>query len=249
MVLRGEEEGLHDLRVSLRRTEATAAALGEKKIEKRSRAIVQSLSPLRQLEVDLGMLARLKDLGRIPGNVGAGLEARWHEEHADGLDRAVRTARGDRLRRLEKKVRRAAGSFPDDALTRLERGRRRVDRRLALPAENATDRALHRYRIAVKRARYLDEDLAACGVPGLETRIAREKDLQDALGHWNDVHLFRERLKETRSISEETGAVGLAADLDPVIAALEGALASARRNAFAVAGRFARVLPFLERSA
>jgi len=37
--------------------------------------------------------------------------------------------------------------------------------------------------------------------------------------------------------------------LDQLIAAFEGTVASARREALAVAGRFARVLPFLERSA
>ncbi|HKF45400.1 MAG TPA: CHAD domain-containing protein, partial [Thermoanaerobaculia bacterium] len=105
------------------------------------------------------------------------------------------------------------------------------------------------FRIAVKRARYLAEDLAASGMPGLENRIARERELQDALGRWNDLLLFRRRLQAIRSDAEERGAVTLAGELDPVIAALEGTLASARREVFAAANRFARVLPFLERSA
>ncbi len=248
-MLRSESEGLHDFRVALRRVEATAAALDRKKIERNSRSLVRSLSPLRQLEVDRGLLSRLREMGRVPENAAAGLEARWSAEYAQGLEKAARVARSGKCRRLERRLRRAARGTRDDVPFRLEIERRRFERRLSPPPEDATDKRLHRYRIAVKRARYLAEDLAACGVPGLEARIERERELQDALGRWNDLHLFRERLKETRDESEARGLVSLVLELDHVIAALEGTVASARREALAVAGRFARVLPFLERSA
>jgi CHAD domain-containing protein len=242
-------EGLHDFRVALRRAEATAAALGKKKIERKARSLVRSLSPLRQLEVDRHLLSRLRELGHLSENVAAGLDARWGAEYSEGLEDAARVARSGKRRRLEKKLRLQARRPQDDVPLRLEIERRRVERRLVPPPEDATDRRLHRYRITVKRARYLAEDLAACGVPGLESRIAREKELQDALGRWNDIHLFRERLKETREESEARGSVSLVLELDHLIAALEGTVASARREALAVAGRFARVIPFLERSA
>jgi CHAD domain-containing protein len=242
-------EGLHDFRVALRRAEATAAALGKKKIERKARSLVRSLSPLRQLEVDRHLLSRLRELRHLSENVAAGLDARWGAEYSEGLGEAARVARSKRQRRLERRLRRLARNKGDDATLRLELERRRIERRLLPPGEDSTDRRLHRYRIAVKRARYLAEDLAACGVPGLEGRIAREKELQDALGRWNDIHLFRERLKETREESEARGSVALVLELDHLIAALEGTVASARREALAVAGRFARVIPFLERSA
>ena len=242
-------EGLHDFRVALRRAEATAAALGKKQIERKARSLVRSLSPLRQLEVDRHLLSRLRELGHLSENVADGLDARWGAEYSEGLEDAARVARSGKRRRLEKKLRLQARRPQDDLPLRLEIERRRVERRLVPPPEDATDRRLHRYRIAVKRARYLAEDLAACGVPGLESRIAREKELQDALGRWHDIHLFRERLKETREESEARGSVSLVLELDHLIAALEGTVASARREALAVAGRFARVIPFLERSA
>jgi CHAD domain-containing protein len=249
MFLRGDPGGLHDLRVALRRAEATASALGKKKIEKGTRKLVQSLSPLRQLEVDRGLLARLSEMGRISESAAGSLDAEWSEEYADGFARAARAAQGPKMRNFEKGLRRRTGPSREKVVVLLETERRRIEEKLLPPDENASDRRLHRYRIAIKRARYLAEDLAALGVERLEDRIEREKGLQDALGHWNDIHLFRERLKEVRSKAEETGAVGLAADLDPVIAALGETLAAVRREAFAVAGRFARVLPFLERSA
>ncbi len=247
--LKSEPEGLHDLRVALRRVEATAAALGKKKIERKSRSLVRSLSPLRQLEVDRQLLSRLREMGHLTENVAAGLEARWGAEYAERVEKAARAARSGKRRLLERRLRRVARRSQDDIPFRLEIARRRLEGRLSPPPEDATDRRLHRYRIAVKRARYLAEDLAACGVPGLESRIAREKELQDAFGRWNDIHLFRERLKKTREESEERGSVGLVLELDHLIAALEGTVAGARREALAVAGRFARVFPFLERSA
>ena len=242
-------EGLHDFRVALRRAEATAAALGKKKIERKARSLVRSLSPLRQLEVDRRLLSRLRELGHLSENVAASLDARWDAEYSEGLEDAARVARSGKRRRLEKKLRLQARRPQDDVPLRLEIERRRVESRLVPPPEDATDRRLHRYRITVKRARYLAEDLAASGVPGLESRIAREKELQDALGRWNDIHLFRERLKETREESEARGSVSLVLELDHLIAALEVTVASARREALAVAGHFARVIPFLERSA
>ena len=247
--LRGEPEGLHDLRVALRHIEATAAALGRSKIERRSRSLVRSLSPLRQIQVDRKLLARLRELGRLPENAAANLDARWGAAYSEGVEKAVRVARSEKRRRLERRLRRLCRKNGNDATLRLEIERRRIERRLLPPGQDATDRRLHRYRIAVKRARYLAEDLAACGVPGLESRIAREKEVQDALGRWTDIHLFRERLKETRKESEARGSVALVLDLDHLIAALEGTVASARREALAVAGRYARVIPFLERSA
>jgi CHAD domain-containing protein len=247
--LRSAPGGLHDLRVALRRVEATSAALGKKTIERRSRCLVRSLSPLRRLEVDRQLLSRLREMGHLPENVAAGLEARWGAEYGERVEKATRVARRGKSRRLERRLRRVARHPQKDTPVRLEISRRRLEKRLSPPPEDATDKRLRRYRIAVRRARYLSEDLAACGVPALESRIARETELQEALGRWNDIHLFRERLKETREELEERGSVGLVVELDRLIAALEGTVAWARREALAVAGRFARVLPFLERSA
>jgi CHAD domain-containing protein len=247
--LRSEPEGLHDLRVALRRAEATAAALAKKKIERKARSLVRSLSPVRQLEVDRQLLSRLREMGHLPENVAAVLEVRWGAEYTKRVEKAARVTRSGKRRLLERRLRRVARRPQDDIPFRLEIARRRLEGRLSPPPEDATDKRLHRYRIAVKRARYLTEDLAACGVPGLESRIAREKELQNALGRWNDIQLFRERLKETREESEERGSISLVLELDHLIAALEGTVAWARREALAVAGRFARVFPFLERSA
>src|SRR5262249_31463208 len=148
----------------------------------------RSLSPLRQLEVDRGLLSKVREIGRIPENVASGLDAQWDAEYAEGLNRATRAARGGRMRRFEKRLKRLVRPARKDPAARLERERQRLEQRLAPPPEDASDRRLHRYRVVVKKARYLAEDLAACGVAALENRITREKELQDALGRWNDIH-------------------------------------------------------------
>ena len=80
-------------------------------------------------------------------------------------------------------------------------------------------------------------------------RCGRPRGAHDHLMLVSHVHLFRERLKEIREESEARGSISLVLELDHLIGALEGTVASARREALAVAGRFARVIPFLERSA
>jgi CHAD domain-containing protein len=240
----GDAEGLHDLRVALRRIGATAAALGEKKIERRSRSLVRSFSQLRQLEIDRQLLGRVRALSLLRDDAASSLDARWDGFAAAGVKKAVRVAEGKKMRRLLARLRRRARRERDDVVTRLDLARRRVEGRLAPPPDDGSDRELHRYRIAIKRARYLAEDLTACGFGGLEGVIAREKELQDALGRWNDVRLFRERLSQTRVEAEQRGAVTLALELDRLIAALEGTVASARLDALALAGRFAHVLAF-----
>jgi CHAD domain-containing protein len=230
--------------VALRRLGATAALLGEKKIERRSRRLARSLSPLRQLEIDRQLLSRVRALGLFPEDAASSLEARWDVLYETDIKKARRVGERKAMRRLRRRLRRRIRSRPEDLMTRLEAARRWAESRLIPPSDEASDRKLHRYRIAVKKARYLSEDLAAAGVAGLEDAIAREKELQDALGRWNDVRLFRERLMETRAQAEERGAVTLAFELDPAIIALEGTIATVRREALALARGFTNVLAF-----
>jgi CHAD domain-containing protein len=199
---RSEPEGLHDLRVALRRVETTAAALG-KKIERKSRSLVRSLSPLRQLEVDRQLLSRLREMGHLPENVADALEAGGARTTRNASKAAPRPAEeppaGRRLRH---------GAPPAERRPVPARDRAAAPEGRLLPPRGRPPTARHRYRIAVKRARCLTEDLAACGVPGLENRIERGKELRNALGRWNDIRLFRERLKRPRGVGRE-GSVGL----------------------------------------
>jgi CHAD domain-containing protein len=241
-------DGIHDLRVALRRVSATASALGRDKLAKKSRRLVSYLSDLRQIEVDRQLLGRVRELGWIPEQVAAGVDASWDALLKEGARTAARRVPEQALDRLRRKLSRLSRGKQENLLRRLEDAREAADRLLEAPPQEPSDKNLHRYRLAVKKARYVTEDLALAGRAGLELEIERKKRLQDALGHWNDLRLFRRHLASTRDEAEKRGAVSFVVELDRVIAALKPAVLSARSEALRVVrsravGRPARSAP------
>lgn len=241
-------EGLHDVRVSLRRIGATAAALREKGIERRARSLVRSLSERRQLEVDRQLLARVREMGVLSPDVATGLDARWDRLFTTGAREAERVAGRPMQRLLNRLADCASGADPDLA-RRLQRARRAADRIVAHPPDGRSDRELHRYRIAVKKARYLAEDLTLLGAPHAAAAVARLKAVQEALGRWNDVRLFRRRLARTRREAEKRGAVTLALELDRLLAALDRTVEKARANALEAARPMSNIVALKRRTA
>jgi CHAD domain-containing protein len=244
----GEPDGLHDLRVALRRVAATASALGRRRLARRAKTIVRSLSSDRQLEVDLVLLARVGKLGLLSTDAVTALEARW-KSRSGSADDAARPARDERLRSLLRKVRRLATRPQADALERLFQERSQAEAALGQAPEKSDDETLHRFRLRVKRARYLAEDLAACGSIGFDLPAAREKGAQDVLGRWNDLRLFLERIDRERKAGELRGAVRLAAELEELSGALQVPLATLRSDAMEVARRLSTSFSGAARSA
>jgi len=228
---RGDAEGLHDVRVALRRISATAGALSRRDLARRAKKLVRSLSGERQLEVDRQLLTRVGRIGLLSPDAVTALAARWEALAARRSQRLERTCDGKEVRALLKKVSRLSRAERSDAVDRLERARRRAESVLAVSLEGQNDRAMHRYRVAVKRARYLAEDLATLGLRQWKTHAERERAIQEALGRWNDLRMFARRIAGNRAEAEARGAVTLAAELGHVVAALESAVASARRAA------------------
>jgi CHAD domain-containing protein len=242
---RGDPEGLHDLRVALRRLSATAGALGKKELARDAKGIVRSLSPQRQLQVDRQLLARVGQLGLLSPDAVTVLAAGWEKLAQRGERRVVKAAESRALRALIKRLDRLSRRGPRDAVERLENARRRAEAALAEPIEGKDDRALHEHRIALKKARYLAEDLAALGLRRWTSQVEREKALQEALGRWNDLRLFSRRLAESRDEAEERGAITLAGELEQLLAILEPAIADVRRSAVEASRKGASVVPLL----
>src|SRR5262245_17859123 len=241
---RGDSEGLHDLRVALRRVCATARALGRQKLAQRARKVARSLSEQRQLQVDRQLLARLGKLGLLSPDAVTALAARWEKLAMRGERRVLRAADGRVVRRLLRRLDRLSRRDDDEtAVPRLERARRKAEARLAQPIEAKDDYGLHRHRLAVKKARYLAEDLAALGLRRWTNQLERERETQEALGRWNDLRLFRQRLADSRDEAEERGAVTLAAEIEQVLALLEPAVAGIRSQAVDVSRNTAGVVP------
>lgn len=244
-----DPEGLHDTRVALRRIGATAAALRKEKVSRKSKVIVRRLSERRQLEVDRELLGRVAAAGLLSREAAAGLDAWWDALLRSGERKAERVTEGRKIRRLAKMLERLSRSPQSRVLTKLEQSWREARKALASPPDGKDDRELHRYRIAVKRARYLAEDLVALGVAGLEEEIARTKAAQTALGRWNDIRLFRERLERTQDRAERTGAVSLSAEIGRLLLVLEGTAASLRKEAVRASKQFSNVVPLVGRTA
>jgi CHAD domain-containing protein len=240
---RGDPEGLHDLRVALHRVSATARALGRRNVARRANKLVRSLSEQRQVQVDRQLLARLGKLGFLSPDAVTALAARWEKLAIRGERRVLRAADGRVVRRLLRRLDRLSRRDDETAVPRLERARRKAEAKLAQPIEGKDDYGLHRHRIAVKKARYLAEDLAALGLRRWTNQVEREKETQEALGRWNDLRLFRQRLAESRDEAEERGAVTLAAEIEQVLALLEPALAGIRRQAVDASRNTAGVVP------
>jgi CHAD domain-containing protein len=245
---RAEPEGLHDLRVSLRRVSATADALGAQRVSREARHLVQSLSADRQIQVDRQLLARIGQLGYLSPDAATALAARWEKLSERGVRRIVRAADGKTVRTLLKTMDRLSRRKNGEAAERLERARVKAEATLAQSLEGKDDDELHKYRIAVKKARYLAEDLAALGVRRFTSTIEREKELQEALGRWNDLRMFRRRLTTSRDDAEGRGAIQLAAELEHLIALLEPTIESVRRGAVE-ASKAPEVVPIAARRA
>lgn len=241
---KGAPEGLHDLRVALRRVSATAEALDRQKLAKRSGEVVRRLSRLRQLEVDRQLLGRVREMGLLSADVASGLEARWDTLMRSGQKQAGRAAKKPRLEKIARQLQRLAREKDEDRLARLQRERQRAEARLRSLPEPPSDRQLHRYRLAVKRARYLAEDLTLSGMPEMSRAAQTEKRIQDSIGQWNDLRLFRKRLTDTRREGEKRGAVTLVRELDHLIGALERTIGTARERAEKTARRQANIGSF-----
>ena len=160
------------------------------------------------------------------------LAARWEKLAARG-ERRIGRAAGEPVETLVRRLERLSHRSGDDdgPAAALERARLRAERALGQPLDARDDQALHRYRIAVKKARYLAEDLGALGIRPWKTRAEREKAVQDALGRWNDLRMFCRRLGESRQDAEERGAVTLSRELGRLLATLRPTIAEVRRAA------------------
>ncbi|MGH9364081.1 MAG: CHAD domain-containing protein [Thermoanaerobaculia bacterium] len=245
----GHPEGLHDVRVALRRVAATASALGHGGVARRAKKLVRVLSDRRQLEVDRQLLTRVRELGVLSPDVAAGLDARWDGLFASGARAAEKAADGRPMRRLLRRLKDLGTEAEAGMARRLVIARSSCERAIALAPEGTSDRELHRYRVAVKRARYVLEDLAQIGTPDLTTSIERLKVSQEALGRWNDVRLFARRLSRTRREAERRGAVTLALELDRLLSALDRTVEKARADAVDATRPLSNVVDLRRRTA
>lgn len=208
---RPDEEAVHDLRVETRRllavlqlAKAAAPDAKVKKLRRHLRRRLKALSRLRDLHVQLGLLAPATR--RTPGlhPLRAALEA----EAARLADRQARSFRslrpGRERRRLARVLRavaartatprrdRAAAAALRAALARA--AARAESRRAAVDA--ARPETLHRLRVALKRQRYMAEALAGLGLAADAGRPAALREAQRRLGRIQDLDVLVRRIEK-----------------------------------------------------
>ena len=241
--MRGDPEGLRDLRNALQHIRITALALARRGIARKAKRIARCLARQTGLESDRRLLERIGRLGFLSPDAVTALAARWEKQAARGARRAARAADGSRIFRLRRGLARLARRGSGRGFERLEAARQRVDSALARSLEGRDDAALRRYRLAAGRARCLAQDFAALGLPAASAHADRGTALETALGRWNDLRKFRRRLVESREEAQLRGSVTQAAEIEHLLAALEQPIASLRAAAVAASRRTAQVVP------
>ena len=178
---------VHRFRTSGRRLEvaltelAPAPSRSTRKLLKLLSRLRKKAGRVRDLDVQITLLRGLK--------MPEGARHKSQLLHALLEDRAQREKKvmqafdRETVRELRKRLKRTAAHFQIDENAAWTQARNLVTK-LELQSEPLTEKVLHRYRIAGKRARYLAE--LSDANPESQLLVDELKRMQDALGEWHD---------------------------------------------------------------
>lgn len=233
----GDERGLHDVRVAIRRLRSWIRAYRpvlddtlSAKSRRALRSLAEGTAAAREAEVSLAILGTLpaprwtrSRHDRLRGRLTRELSqarAELDDDLATSVPRLV-----DRLMRemshylidvdLQHRAHEPTmGEFSAEILEsqgeRLARALESLDVHENPDEEGAKGSRLHRARIAAKRLRYLAERI---DVPGADALVGRLTSLQDALGEHRDSRLLAERARAEIGRDARSDALALAKPL------------------------------------
>jgi CHAD domain-containing protein len=226
-----DSEGLHQLRVGLRRLR-TALTLTDSPelaaLDIRAKAIIAQVGPARDLDVFVTDLfgPAVKDLGSRRGFDILAARAELRREKA--WQSAIETVSRPDFRAFDEDVAAAARAitWPDGTTVAalapqlLDSALRRAKKR-GRHFQDLDPPSRHRLRIALKKLRYAAEFLAPL-YPKKTVKhwLAPLKELQDLLGHLNDVAEVRGVVGHL--LLEEAQSAGVQADLSYAAGLLQG---------------------------
>lgn len=221
-----QPEIVHNFRTSSRRLQvlleelAPVRSRNQKKLLKALSRIRKQAGRIRDLDVQLVALRSLK----------TPLEPRRKTQLTQGLIE-LRHTREKKLGKLLKKqdiveiskrLRRASKTFDFERLgDPLATAQKMLRSAATASAPELDENRLHRYRLAVKRARYAAE--FALASPEGTQFLAQMKKLQDTLGHWHDWFTL------TQIASQQLGDIGQS----PLVAVLHNVTRGKFRHAVA----------------
>ncbi len=180
-------ENVHKFRTYSRRVEALLDELvpepnrNDRKLLKRLSRLRKKAGRVRDLDVQLASLGSLK----IPQDVGRKSQLRHSlaEERAQREKKLAKAFDGETLRELRKRLKRAASHEIPENTEPLALAMRQLSQ-LGRDHAPLTEKILHQYRIAGKRARYLAE--LAGKDPEAQRLVDQLKRMQDVIGDWHD---------------------------------------------------------------
>jgi CHAD domain-containing protein len=222
--LGSDPENLHQHRVSARRTRAFLRAARRyvdsewaQSLNDPLRELGRVTGPARDLDVLAehvqGELEALDPADREGADV---LAARLESECASARRELLRALDGDSYRVLLARLRMRPRLAADVSSVPLDRIAHKAYRRLVRAVEDLgaapDDRAVHRLRIMLKRARYAAELAATADGKG-ERFLKRAKVLQGLLGEHQDAVVAERRLREVAVIDDSTAAAFVAGRL------------------------------------
>ena len=247
-------EGLHHLRVALRRLEVMLDAFGRAfdqdwfaDLRGRAKAISARLGPARDLDVFLGDLwpEGIREGGDFAPLRRAAEDARaiaWEgvegciasEDFSHLLDDIAALSQSRLPMGQDKGIRPVARALLKKAAARVEkRGRK---------ARGLKEGDLHRLRIGLKKLRYLSQAFAPLYAgKRTEAYLKSLKRLQEELGHLNDIANVRATIGELMR-GPEAAAIGYGAGL--VVGHYSAGRASVAKNAMRRYRDFRKLKPF-----
>ncbi len=228
----GQTGGLHKTRVASRRIRealpivaAAAPADKVKKLNKKMRAITRSLGPIRELDVELGLLEKKSKTDGVSDRalemVRREAESRrqvLHDKIADhapvrDMEKLLRKlervgTRGKAVKEEEGRARKGKQLEAEDTFEAQWRGvlATRLMRRaksMATALEHAgpmySPERLHQVRIATKKLRYALEIACDAGVAAALPPVRILKRHQERLGHLHDLQMLLKHVREAEA--------------------------------------------------
>jgi CHAD domain-containing protein len=228
----GQSTGLHKTRVASRRIREAlpivsmcAPPAKVKKLNRKMRELTRYLGPLRELDVELGLLEDESKTEGVPGRAIEILRREivskrqaLREELAENapvadvkklLKKLERVGKRDEGRGKKGKRRGAGANFEAEwrgvLATRLMRRAKTLRAALDAAGPLYAPERIHDVRIATKKLRYALEIAHDAGVSGAAPLVRVLKRQQERLGHLHDLQLLLKHVRE----AEASPAVGL----------------------------------------
>jgi len=189
---------VHKFRTYSRRVEALLGDLAPEP-SRNGRKLLKLLARLRKkagrvrdLDVQMSNLRSLK-IAREAGQKSQ-LQRALAQERGNQEKKLAQSLHKENARELRKRLKRAAGDLEFPESTKPLSVTMREFAQLGRSQHPLTEKTLHQYRIAGKRARYLAE--FAGKAPDAQRIIEQLKRMQDVIGDWHDWLKLTERAEE-----------------------------------------------------